>query len=494
MPLILTILSFKGEPVLAATRVEFDSNGGSIGRNDKNHMVLPSPAVSSFHALVVFRDGQYFLKDGEYEQQFLHAVLKKPSTNSTQLVHADGGTRILKGDEAVLLGHEKIYIGEYELGVELQVQQAAALNFGQPAVSPGGPFGQDVSGNLGAAQSQIFPSIPGFGDLVQPVTPEFTGFGTAHAQPFPEPASNWDFLSSPAAVPSPFSASPEPPAPAGLSVFAGQAAADPFGSLTATPFAASSAPAAVASPVESNPENILHKLVELYASGADNVRKVESVQPVFSPEPQGIQAAYPLSPEIMVGPEAIGNPDLLAAFLEGAGITEVWSLSAEQQSDAMRTAGLLFRSMVAGLMDELQARKAMKAEFRLSRTVLRPRDNNPLKFEPDVGSFIKSMLASEDPTFIRANDAVVEGFRDLKFHRLAMTAAFQASLISHLNRFDPEMLEKETTGGNPLTKKSRCWEHYCEKFPELKNRAIEEIFGEEFADEYEKQMRLLSGY
>jgi type VI secretion system protein ImpI/type VI secretion system protein len=493
MPLILTILSFKGEPVSAATRVEFDNNGGSIGRNDKNHLVLHSPAVSSFHALIEFRDGQYSLKDGEYEQQFLHVVLKKPSTNGTQLVHADGGTRILKGDEAVLLGHERIYIGEYELGVEIQVQPAAALNFSQPAVSPGGPFGQYVSGNLGAAQSQIFPPIPGFGDLAQPIAPEFPGFGAAHAEPFPEPVNNWDFLSSPAADPSPFSAPPEPPASAGLSVFAGQAAADPFGSLPATPFAASYAPAAVASPTESNPENILHKLVELYAAGADNVRKVESVSPVFSLEPQNSQAVYPITSEIMAGPETIGNPDLLAAFLEGAGISEVWSLSAEQQSDAMRTAGVLFRSMVTGLMDELQARKAMKAEFRLSRTVLKPRDNNPLKFEPDVGSFIKSMLASPDPTFIRANDAVVEGFRDLKFHRLAMTAAFQASLISQLNHFDPENLERETTGGNPLTKKSRCWEHYCEKFPELKNLAIEEIFGEEFADEYEKQMRLLSG-
>ncbi len=494
MPLILTILSFKGEPVSAATRVEFDSNGGSIGRNDKNHLVLHSPAVSSFHALIVFRDGQYFLKDGEYEQHFLHEVLKKPSTNGTQLVHADGGTRILKGDEAVLLGQERVYIGEYELGVELQAQPVAALNLGQPAASAGGPFGYAAAVGQEGAQSQIFPLIPGFGDLAQSVALEFPGFGAAHVEPLPEPVSNWDFLSSPAAVPSAFSAPPEPPAPAGLSVFAGQTSADPFCGSQATPFADSTAPAAVASAIESNPENILHKLVELYATGADNVRKVESVPPVFSPEPQSSQAVYPITPEIMVGPEKIGNPDLLAAFLEGAGISEVWSLSAEQQTDAMHTAGLLFRSMVAGLMDELQARKAMKAEFRLSRTVLKPRDNNPLKFEPDVGSFIKSMLASADPAFIRANDAVVEGFRDLKFHRLAMTAAFQASLISHLNRFDPEMLERETTGGNPLTKKSRCWEYYCEKFPELRNRVIEEIFGEEFADEYEKQMRLLSGH
>ena len=488
MPLILTILSFKGEPVSAVTRVEFDSNGGSLGRNDKNHLVLHSPAVSSFHALIVFRDGQFFLKDGEYEQQFLHTVLKKPSTNGTQLTLADGSARILKGDEAVLSGLERIYIGEYELGVEIQAQPAAGLNFVQPAAGAGGPFGQ------AAAAAPVFPSIPGFGDLAQPAAPEFPEFAAAHAAPFPEPVSNWDFLASPAATPSPISASPEPLTPAGLSVFAGQAVADPFGGLPASPFAGSPAPAAAASLSVSNPENILHKLVELYAAGADNVSKPESVQPVFTPEPQSSAAVYPIAAEVIDYPEAKSSADLLGAFLEGAGISEAWSLSAEQQLDAMRTAGVLFRSMVAGLMDELQARKAMKAEFRLSRTVLKPRDNNPLKFEPDVGGFIKSMLASADPTFIRANDAVVEGFKDLKFHRLAMTAAFQASLISHLNRFDPELLERETVGGNPLTKKSRCWEYYCEKFPELKNRAIEEIFGEEFADEYEKQMRLLSGH
>ena len=306
--------------------------------------------------------------------------------------------------------------------------------------------------------------------------------------------SNWDFLSSPQAVPSSYSSPPENPTPAGLSVFAKHAAeAEPFLGLAATPFAASSPAPGVASAAANNPENILHKLVELYAASADNAQVVETPPPVLIPEQQSHNIPVkPIAPEIQPA-ESKGHPALLTAFLEGAGISEQWSLSVDQQADAMRTAGLLFRSMVAGLMDELQARKAMKAEFRLSHTVLKPRDNNPLKFEPDVGRFIKSMLASADPTFIRANDAVVEGFRDLKFHRLAMTAAFQASLMSHLKRFDPEMLEKELTGGNPLTKKSRCWEHYCEKYPELKNRAIEEIFGEEFADEYEKQMRLLLG-
>jgi type VI secretion system FHA domain protein len=492
MSLILNILSFKGEPVSTETRMEFDSNGGGIGRNDKNRLVLHSPAVSGFHALIVFRDGQYFLKDGEYEQQFLHAVLKKPSTNGTLLFHADGGSRTLKGDEAVLLGNERIYIGEYELGVELRAEQPAGFNLGQPSVA-GGPFGHEAAANLSVEQQNPFPPIPGFGGLTQSAEPAFPEFEPVQAGPIPEAVSNWDFLSTPAGA-KPFSALPDNSAPAGLSVFAGLSAADPFGSLPATPFAAGSAPSAGESPADNNPENILHKLVELYAAGADNAHKVEAEPPVLPPQPQSSPViAKPIPDEIHFA-ETKGNPALLAAFLEGAGIADVWSLSAEQQRDAMRTAGVLFRSMVAGLMDELQARKTMKAEFRLTRTVLKPRDNNPLKFEPDVGDFIKSMLASADPTFIRANDAVVEGFRDLKFHRLAMTAAFQASLISHLNRFDPELLEKETAGGNPLTKKSRCWEHYCEKFPELKNRAIEEIFGEDFAEEYEKQMRLLSGH
>ncbi len=58
-------------------RLEYEGDGGSfvtgdiipignkltIGRNQSNHMVLPSQSVSNYHAVVYFEDGRYMLED-----------------------------------------------------------------------------------------------------------------------------------------------------------------------------------------------------------------------------------------------------------------------------------------------------------------------------------------------------------------------------------------------------------------------------------------------
>ncbi|MFA5985300.1 MAG: type VI secretion system-associated FHA domain protein TagH [Methylococcaceae bacterium] len=457
MPLILKIISYKGQAYLPETQIEFDGKGGSIGRKASNQVVLPSPAVSNFHALIVLKGDQYVLMDGEYEQQNVVLGLKKPSTNGTLIVCRDGNVIRLYGTEAPLHGGERINIGEFELAAEIELATPASWPQSQPMsdnAKPLGPF------NPYPTSDQLSPQA-----FSAPVDLPVAGPEAQYSRGLAEPL-NFDFLSAPEA----------------------NRVGDQLKQASTPAFLpiADETPPKQNLPVDSNAADILRQLVEFYAAGS------------ASAEPP---RAAPLSPALLASNPAIlsaaakptsAEPNLLNAFLEGAGIAEVWPLSPEEQQAAMKTAGALFRNMVAGLMDELQARKAMKEEFRLAHTVLKPRANNPLKFKPDVGSFIKSLLASEDPAFIRANDAVSEGFKDLKMHRLAMTAAFQASLEGHLANFDPQVIERSAADGNPLTKKSRCWALYGQRYPELRNRAIQEIFGEDFADEYEKQMRQLS--
>lgn len=443
MPLVITITGFQGQAYFPETRIEFGGDGGSIGRNESNTLVLASKAVSGFHARIACKNGRFVLMDGEYELIGHQWLLKKPSTNGTVVYAGDGSPQVLKGAEWVLAGDEKITIGEFELKAETPMPNQALLDFGRQdsgAAGFDGPFGRQEPAN----QAEIaVPAAPGFG---------LSG------------KAGFDFLDQPAAI-APAADALGQPAPV-------------FPALAGEP------PAPSGNAGGNNPADILRKLVELYATGGNQTGQPQTpVQQPQQSEPAGVAAA----PEAR--PAAQPGSDLLEAFLQGAGIAEHWPLPPEDQLAAMKTAGALFRSMVAGLMDELQARKAMKEEFRLAHTVLKPKANNPLKFQPDVASFIKLLLASDDPAFIRANDAVVEGFKDLKFHRLAMTAAFQASLESHLANFDPQVIERSAGDGNPLTKKSRCWAVYCERFPELKDRAVQEIFGEAFAEEYEKHMR-----
>ena len=179
-------------------------------------------------------------------------------------------------------------------------------------------------------------------------------------------------------------------------------------------------------------------------------------------------------------------------FLSGAGISDKNFLPPEAWPESMQSVGALFRHLVEGLMDVLRARAEMKSEFRVSVTTIRSFDNNPLKFNPDVESVLKLLMSPKNPAFIDADMAVKEAFKDIKCHQMAMTAGIQASLTEMLYHFNPDSFEKILGEGLIFQKKARCWELYCEKYPELKNKALEEFFGDEFAEAYEKQMLLLS--
>jgi type VI secretion system FHA domain protein len=62
--ILLSVLSYNGAPTDVAA-VSFDELGGSIGRADSNHLVLPDPerTISRVHARVVFRSNGYYIVD-----------------------------------------------------------------------------------------------------------------------------------------------------------------------------------------------------------------------------------------------------------------------------------------------------------------------------------------------------------------------------------------------------------------------------------------------
>jgi type VI secretion system FHA domain protein len=183
---------------------------------------------------------------------------------------------------------------------------------------------------------------------------------------------------------------------------------------------------------------------------------------------------------------------LFRAFLDGARLEEArYPAAREDLPAAMKKAGALFREMVDGMMIALRARSKVKNEFRVGVTVLRPQNNNPLKFSVTPEDAIKILLARQHPGFIDPLEAVKEGFDDLMYHQMAITAGIQASLTETLKRFDPQEFEKHVEGGLVFGKKNKCWEAYCQAYPNLVNDALENIFGDEFAEVYERQIRKL---
>jgi len=112
MALILKAISYKGLPLAQEISVQFDEQGGTIGRAPDNHLVLPDPekSISRHHAHINFQGGQYFIRDS--------------SAGGTYLGLKD---TLLKQNQAPLENGERLQIGEYELLVSLTTNVQAVF-------------------------------------------------------------------------------------------------------------------------------------------------------------------------------------------------------------------------------------------------------------------------------------------------------------------------------------------------------------------------------
>ena len=63
MILILEVTSPQATKLGGASRQTFDTDGGSIGRENDNSWVLPHAKVSGHHALISYRDAVYYIED-----------------------------------------------------------------------------------------------------------------------------------------------------------------------------------------------------------------------------------------------------------------------------------------------------------------------------------------------------------------------------------------------------------------------------------------------
>lgn len=445
MPIRLTVISYKGSALPQALTAEFGQQGGNIGRKADNTLVLADPEqyLSGHHARITFDNGQYCLCD--------------TSTNGSYLVNADIN---LNNASAILQDQEILRMGDYELKVDFIADplppNAPVLDveplFANPSSTPVDEAGPFSSASLPFQKPEFVQSPPAsvFHDSF--VIPPVLEMPESHDEK-PAWLRDLDKLSQ---------------------IDSSSTDVRPNSSVVPTPF--------IASPVaDLVPTRTDQTAVEDYS------RSIEFAALPVEPVQKPIVADVPKQP----APISASDSDLVRAFLQGAGIQDASFLTPDQWSTAMTSTGELFRCLIEGIMEVLRARAEMKSEFRVSVTTIRAVDNNPLKFNPDVESVLKLMLGPHNPAFMPASKAVTEAVRDIKQHQLAMTAGIQASLAAILKGLAPDTIEKGLGEGLVLQKKARCWELYCEKYPQMKSLAMEEFFGDAFVEAYEKQMRLL---
>jgi type VI secretion system FHA domain protein len=206
--------------------------------------------------------------------------------------------------------------------------------------------------------------------------------------------------------------------------------------------------------------------------------------PVLEPTP---------APPAPTGVSGAPGDELLAAFLRGAGLTDVRPVD---PIAAMETLGAAFRVLVSGLRLALIARSAIKGEFRIEQTMIRSRGNNPLKFSADDDDALIALLGAGRRTEMGPAEAVADALRDIRLHEIATVAAMRSAVQSLLARFEPTKLRLAAEQGGlnlvPLQKKSRAWDAFETLYGQITQALADDFdsaFGRAFARAYELALR-----
>lgn len=188
------------------------------------------------------------------------------------------------------------------------------------------------------------------------------------------------------------------------------------------------------------------------------------------------------------------------AFFAAAGLRPA-DLAGVKPEEMMQTAGHLLRELLTGLADLLQARTRMKDALRLPHTIIRPAQNNPLKFSPNVGEALKYLLGQRAETYLPPQEAVRSAFLDVKNHQQALFKAMVHALRDFTERFDPEELRSRFDRGlkrSPLlatANRFKYWELYEESYGALtqheEGSPLPQLVTEELTRAYEQELEML---
>jgi type VI secretion system FHA domain protein len=138
-------------------------------------------------------------------------------------------------------------------------------------------------------------------------------------------------------------------------------------------------------------------------------------------------------------PSAAG--DAYKAFLEGANLSEADFAGCDPQ-EVMRRAGAAYRQAILGFSEVLKDRAVAKNELRLNRTVMRARENNPMKFLPPQQASVL-LLNPGQSGFLGAEEAFHSACQDLKRHQACLISGMQTVVRAILQEIRPARIEDE---------------------------------------------------
>ncbi len=408
--------------------------GADIGRDAHLDWTLPDPArhVSGKHCEIRFEDGGYWLKDVSTNGTFLNGSLQRMQSPY----------RLKSGD--------RLLIGHYIVAVEVSGANLLAPN---PAEAPPEiPFdAEDLwGGAVGAAEpsdprdfrpaSQFVPVKPDFLEWAVDV-PDSPGSGFV-ARPIaaaalsparlPEPGReggepfSWDAGSMP--TPEPI----EPPSPLPTprrSIWVGPGPDGPWTSGEKD-----------APPLPGQP-----------------------LKPVSS-DIAAREATPPAAPAASAVSREVGG-DVVVRFARGAGVSAD-ALASRDIGEFAEWVGRLMLLVTENVKQMLDARGQTKRITRSSnQTMIAALDNNPLKFSPSAADALRIMLGPPTRSYLGAEQALQQGFDDLKAHQMKTFSAMQRALTLMVEDLDPQTIQKGAEAetffaGLFRSRRARAWAIY----------------------------------
>ncbi len=154
---------------------------------------------------------------------------------------------------------------------------------------------------------------------------------------------------------------------------------------------------------------------------------------------------------------------------------------------------------VEGLMQALRARQTIKNEFRMNLTMIQAAENNPLKFSLSPEDALENLFAKQGKAYLSAIDSTTEAFADISDHQLALFNGIRGAYDQLMNHFSPERLEKRFSRGRGKSLfggAGKNWEAYQDYYEELNEdpeKTFRNLFGETFAEHYERSFNELKG-
>ena len=412
--LTIKVTAYNAQPLSQPLEASFGEAGGSIGRAPGNTLVLPDPdrVISRTHALVVQRDGAFFLRD----QGSAVAVMVN-------------GRPVGNGRECPLRPGDEILIA----GFAMQVESSDARH----PTSKGGPA-PSQTGDRSFDPVATVPSLPA---------------GMRSAPPSASPTS--------AQV---------------LSWEEGGAS--------------------------SNDRRITTVILE--SPGPPQIGRGDDARPdapsseQFTRPPEPAESAEPPITSTTPAPPA-SREALLRAFLSGAGVPDL-RINGGLTPELMHELGLLLREATQGLLDLLLARALTKREVHAEMTMIVAKDNNPLKFSPDLEAALTHLLAPKGRGFMAPLPAVRDAYDGLRSHQLGFMAGMHAALTAVLARFDPHQVERRLTQRTvadsllPIHRKAKLWDLFGDLYGDISSQAQHDfnaLFGREFLRAYQAEVAKL---